>query len=285
MAETFGEALTAVREESGYASSRAFFNKNGGAGFFECTYRHYLNIEGGRALPNVALTRRIASALGLITERSSARRFVMGYLQSLFKDEDMLHLVSFGLADARDELEQSKSPLVEAMSRVNQERIFDLSKEQSKWILKSAENYWAWTILAHDKSSWTAGRLAEATGFDEKAIGKALRELVKLDLAEKEGKAGFLCPLAGRVFQHPNTVVYTKGLESLRRYRDGMAESKGKTLMRYGFFSRGSERELRNYFDYLIKSVQGAEVVSKQTATKDSVFFEVETVVKRILSL
>ncbi|PCI36721.1 MAG: hypothetical protein COB53_08630 [Elusimicrobia bacterium] len=285
MSETFGDALSGVREESGFSSSRSFFNKNGGAGFFDCTYRHYLNIEGGRALPNVALTRRIAAALGLISDRARAKRFVKGYLQSLFRDEDMLHLVAFGLGDAQEDIEKSKSPLIEAMSRVNQERTFDLSKEQSTWILKSAENYWTWTILAHDKGSWNADRIVEATGFDAKTVAKSLRKLVKLELAEKEGKSEFRCQLAGRVFQHPNTKVYTTGLQSLRSYRDGMASSKGKTLMRYGFFSRGSERELRNYFDYLIKSVQGCEVVSKQSSEDDSIFFEVETVVKRILAL
>lgn len=54
-------------------------------------------------------------------------------------------------------------------------------------------------------------------------------------------------------------------------------------MLRYHFFSRAPEAELRHYFHYLIKSVRGAEVCSTQTHGPDTIFFEIETTVKKVL--
>ncbi len=278
----FGKVLTTVRKDAGYPSSRSFFNKNGGTAFFGCTYRHYLNVESGKAVPGVKLIEKIAAALGLLTDRNRARRFILGYLTAFTGSEDMVNLITYALSGPPANLSKVKSQLVESMARVNQQHVFDLSREQSEWTCRSAENYWTWTVLAHDADAWEAKGIAEATGFDSKKIAKALRELVVLKLVEKDGP-GFRCPHAGKVFQHPESRVYPVGLKATRGYRDEMAKKRGDTLMRYFFFSRGPETALRQYFDYLIKSVQGAEIVSSTSKADDSVFFEIETQVRRIL--
>jgi hypothetical protein len=282
MAE-FAVVLKGARETAGYPSSRSFFNRNGGAKFFGCTYRHYLNIESGKAMANGKLIEKIAVALGLLTDRERARAFVLGYLRSTAESEELVNLIVQTLGPAAEKFKGAESPLVDSMARVNQAHTFDLSREQSEWQCRSAENYWTFTIISHDKGAWDAGTIAQATGFDKKKIEKALQELLKFKLVKKQGKDKYLCPHAGKVFQHPDSRIYSVGLSQLRDFREGMTAKHGETMMRYHFFSRAPEAELRHYFQYLIKSVQGAEVCSTMTKGPDTTFFEIETNVRKVL--
>jgi hypothetical protein len=279
----FADVLRDAREEAGYTSSRAFYNRNGGAKFFGCTYRHYLNVESGKTMPSGKLIEKIAVALGLLVDRDRARAFVLGYLHSTADSEELVNLIVQTLGPAPDKFKSAESPLVDSMARVNKAHTFDLSREQSEWQCKTAENYWTFTIVSHDKGAWSAADIADATGFDIKKVDKALKELVKFKLVKKQGKDKFSCPHAGKVFQHPDSKIYSVGLRALRDFRKEMTEKNGETLMRYHFFSRAPEAELRHYFQYLIKSVQGAEVCSTMEKGDDTTFFEIETSVRKVL--
>ena len=280
---SFADVLRSARENAKYTSSRSFFNRNGGTKFFGCTYRHYLNVESGKTMPSGKLIEKIAVALGLLVDREQARAFVLGYLDSVANSEELVQLIVQTLGPAPDKFKGAESPLVDSMARVNQAHTFDLTREQSEWQCKTAENYWTFTIISHDKGSWDAVTIANATGFDEKKIEKALKELVKFKLVQKQGKNKYLCPHAGKVFQHPDSKIYSVGLRSLRDFRKDMTKKHGDTMMRYHFFSRAPEAELRHYFQYLIKSVQGAEVCSTMQKGDDTMFFEIETNVRKVL--
>lgn len=282
--ETFAEALRSVRQDSGYPSARAFYNRAGGAAFMRCTYRHYLNVESGKAAPNAGLVERIAIGLALASRPDRARRLMLAYVRVMGMSEDLVSLLASSLAQPPDQTRGTPSALVDSMARVNQDRVFNLTAEQSAAVTASAEDYWTWAILSHDRGTWTAQALAEATGFPAKDHERALSRLAKLSLVEKRAD-GYSCPHVGRVFQHPDKRIYTLGLESLRRFRSDMAAKKGSELLRYHFFSRGPESELKQYIPFLIKAVQGAEVCSAQTRGPDTAFFEVETAVRRILPL
>ncbi|OIO10050.1 MAG: hypothetical protein AUJ52_05240 [Elusimicrobia bacterium CG1_02_63_36] len=279
----FADVLRHAREQAGYTSSRGFYNRNGGTKFFGCTYRHYLNVESGKTMPSGKLIDRIAVALGLLVDRDRARAFVLGYLNSTAESEELVNLIVQTLGPAPDKFKTAESPLVDSMARVNKAHTFDLSREQSEWQCKSPENYWTFTIISHDKGAWDAGTIADATGFDRKKIESALKDLLKFKLVRKQGKDAYACPHAGKVFQHPDSKIYSMGLSALRDYRKDMAEKNGETLMRYHFFSRAPESELRHYFQYLIKSVQGAEVCSTMEKGPDTTFFEIETNVRKVL--
>ncbi len=279
--ESLSEALKACRLEAGYTSSRAFFLRSGGAKYFGCTYRQYLNVETGKSAPGGRLIRKIAVGLGLGTHKKRARRFLSAYLRLVSGSNDMVKLVINTFSEPKSA--KTGSSIVDSLARVNQQHRFNLTREQSDFICSSPESYWSFTILANDKGSWDSKSLAEVTKFSPQKMDAALKRLVRFRLLKKVKGGRYQCPHAGKVFQHPQSRIYTRGLDSLRAYRGKMAEKRGGTMLRYHFFSRAPEAELRHYFHYLIKSVQGAEVCSTQTHGPDTIFFEIETTVKKVL--
>lgn len=275
--EQLSTVLRRLREKAGYASSRKFFNDHDGRKFFGCTYRQYLNVEAGASIPSSTLMTKIAIALGL-AHKPEARQVMTSYLGALGVTDDLLKLVESALGSAPAHPEG----LVPSLARASQQRGVDLTVEQSKFLCAAYENYWAFTVLANDEAAWEPAVLAETIGAKKPAVVRALAGLLKHGLAEKDGDA-YRCPHVGKIFRHPNSKVYTAGFDALRRYKDELCERKGEALFRYHLCTRGSEAQLRQYFPYLVQAVQGAGVTSLQHKGPDTVFFEVETIVRRLM--
>ena len=275
--DTLGDVLTRMRERAGYPSSRKFFNDHGGRKFFGCTYRQYLNVESGQSIPGSQLMTQISIALGL-AHKPEAREVMTSYLRALGIGEDLLKL----LASALTAETTRPDGLVPSLAKANEGRGVDLSVDQSAFLCAAFENYWAFTVLANDTGSWSAEALAAQIGAAKGATQKALEGLVKLKLISKEKDGTFRCLNVGKIFRHPNSKVYTVGFESLRKYKDRMREKNGEDIFRYHLCTRGGEGQLRQYFPYLVQAVQGAGVCSLQHKGPDTVFFEVETVVRRL---
>lgn len=282
--KTFHLVLRDTRETAGFSSSRAFFNRSGGTAFFGCTYRHYLNIENGKATPSAKQMEKIAIGLSLGARPQDARDLILAYLRVLDTGEELIRLIGTTLAPTSDEIKSRQPALIKSLAKVSDERVYNLTRDQSAFLAAKAENYWTFAVLAHDKGSWSADALSRKTGFDAKAHADALKKLAKLKLLKKT-KTGYQCPYAGRLFQHPDKKIFTTGLDALRGYRNDMAKKVGKTLLRYFYFSRGSESALEQYFQYLIEPIKGADVLTGTKPGADSIFFEIETTVKRVLPL
>jgi len=280
----FSQALRKAREESGHASSRAFYNSLGGQRFFGCTYRHLLNLESGRTAPSAKLMERILIALGLHGNRDRALKFIRAYLETVTGSKEVVRFIEDNLRTPSARVEGAKEPLVDAMARLNRQHRKDLTRKQAETILSSEEVYWIFNMLSHDASTWSVDALAERSGYSTKAVESALKSLKGVKLIKKDGKKGWLCPFVGKVFQFPDDKLVTKGNKTMLGYHAAMAKKQGDTLLRYHFFSRGSEGELRQYFPYLVKGVQGADVCTATRPEEDSVFFEVETTVRRLMS-
>ncbi len=279
--EKLGEILRRLREKAGYPSSRRFFNDHGGRKFFGSTYRQYMNVENGHSVPSPALLRQIIVALGL-AHSQDAGAFAAGYLRSLGFDEDTLKLFVSTLSHAPRTPAEATS-LVRSFARVNQERGLDVSREQFDFLSARFENYWTFTILANDHGAWTPAQLASTIGVSQTLVRRSLAKLLQLGLVRKDASGHYRSPYVGKVIRLPNSAVFPTGFKALRQFKDKMARTRGETLWRFHFTSRGSESHVRQYIPYLVQAVKGAEVCSVQQKGPDTVYFEVESIVRRLL--
>ena len=277
----FCALLPGLREAAGFRSARAFFSANGGRAFFGCTYKQYLNVEGGRSIPQPLLVERLASALRVAVDEAQARRFALAYLRAALGREG---LVDFIVGAVSGKPSGPANPLRQALRRSYSERAEPLSAEQSELIRDSRESYWCFTLLANDKARRAASELAATLGCAEPAVSRALEKLAKAKLVAQGKDGRWHCPKVGRVFLHPRDELYTpKVIASLRRRWDEMAETQGAPLLHQHLFTRASESALRAYFPYLAQTVHGADVYSTSEKGPDTAFFLVEAVVRRIM--
>jgi len=282
--QSFAHVIERLRIKAGYPSSRAFFNKCGGAAFFGCGYRQYLNVEKARSAPSAKLMARVATALKLSQSPNDAREFALAYLRSTIGPGDLLELFvkSLGLAPPPPGTGQP-SALIKGMARHFEARTKLLSQDQANLIWGTKESYWAFMILSNDGGAWNATRMAEKTGLGAIGIAKALVRLEKAGLAAKDAYGNYSYPDAGEVLLYPRAAFYPKGLESLKDHWDAMEVKKGGRLLDRHLFTRASEAEIKAFFPYLLQSLHAADVTTTTREGSDTGFFVIETVVRKML--
>ena len=134
---SFSESLRALRIQSGYPSSRGFFNGLGGRRFFGCTYRQYLNVERGSRTPSAVLMEKISVGLQLAMshDRESAQNLLLAYLRSLVGDGALLKLIIQTMRPS-----ESSGSLTRSLGRRSNEGVVPLTREQSDFIRSNFEN-------------------------------------------------------------------------------------------------------------------------------------------------
>ena len=198
---SFSESLRALRIQSGYPSSRGFFNGLGGRRFFGCTYRQYLNVERGSRTPSAVLMEKISVGLQLAMshDRESAQNLLLAYLRSLVGDGALLKLII-------QTMRPSGAPaLTRSLGRRSNEGVVPLTREQSDFIRSNFENYWTFSLLASDCATWSAEDLAGILGGAPRAVEKALG-VGPFELATKTAPLSELHP--DQTHRHPSTQCF-----------------------------------------------------------------------------
>lgn len=284
MNQEFSPVLRKFREQAGYDSARSFFQALGGRGFFGCTYKQYLNVEGGRSVPQPRLVERLAAGLRIAVDEGRSRDFVLAYLRSLMGREQLYNFVVGALSGKNSVPGGAKSPLRQALRRSFSERTFPLTQAQSTLLCKSGENYWCFTVLSDDRGHWSVHELSRLLGYPEPKVKSALGRLVEAEVAAKDREGKYFCPLAGRVFLHPRDELHAPSVaKALKAHWDLMAQKRGSHILYQHLFTRASESELRNYFPYLAQSVQGADIYSTDEKGPDTSLFLIEATVRKVL--
>jgi hypothetical protein len=281
--DPFVTALRKAREEAGYGSTRAFYNGRGGAKFFGCTYRQYLNVESGKTRPGPRLIEKIVTGLSLAYRKKTAREFFEGYLRSVSGSEEVAKLIVAVLSQTPEQLEKAKSPLVDSMAQLHNERLVNLTADETAIIVKDEVHYWCFTMVTSDAGHWSDKQIAEKLEFPADKVKKALAALAKKGLILKDTKKLYYVEDPTQAINFPSKKVYTRGAQEPRKFRQAMAKRKGEELLNYGLFLRGSESSVRQYMNYLIDSVKGAEVCSTTKEGDDTFFFQIETAVKKVV--
>jgi hypothetical protein len=281
---SFARAVERLRQKAGYGSARAFFNKCGGAAYFGCGYRQYLNIEKARSAPGPKLMARIATALRLSESPDDAREFALAYLRSTLGPGELLELFvkSLGLAPPAAGTGK-QSALIKGMARHFEARTKLLSQDQANLIWSSKELYWTFMILSNDGGAWNAQAIAEKTGLGAIAIAKALVRLEKAGLAAKDAYGNFKYPEPGEVLLYPRAAFYPKGMESLKEHWAAMERKRGQRMLDRHLFTRASEAEVKAFFPYLLQSLHAADVTTTTKPGPDTGFFVIETTVRKLL--
>lgn len=269
----FGTLVRRLRESHGHATARAFFESQGGDAFFGCTYRSYLNVESGYAVPNPHLVERLATALRVPLNEDTAKGFAVAYLRILLGFDDLLEFAVQALAADGS---ASTAPL----GRPDAEYV-RLTPAQAALLYESAESYWCFTLLASTPERRRARELAPRLELPEPVVRHALGRLEGARLASRE-KDGYRRTKSGARLVFPKDET-GRGSAALRRHWDAAAKRRGGArLLHHPFLMLAPETELRNYFPYLSQTVLAADLYATPDDCPDAAFFLVEATVERL---
>jgi hypothetical protein len=187
-ASTFGQVLSGIRRQQGFASAHAFYRSRQGHKTMGISFANYLGLEKGKSLPRSWRLKGIIGALGLPEGSPELRELVRTYLAALLGGEELLELafpqettvpeladVSLGEAAARQALAQ---------------RTVQLS--MSQWaVLGTDEAAYLCHVYLVNTPGWTADKaLAARLKLTPARVAKALQALQKEGIIEREsGKA------------------------------------------------------------------------------------------------
>lgn len=280
----FPALLRKYREDAGFESARAFFNRLGGRAFFGCTYKQYMNVESGRSVAQPPLVSKLTSGLRVAADERRAREFALGYLRSALGRQELVDFIAAALAGQGGASGAGGTPMRRALARSFAERSESLSRGQSDLLISDFTTYWCFAILNNDRAGWKPEALSRAVGRPLAQVRRALGRLLQARLVAQGAGGRFLCPKVGRVFMHPRDEVFTpRVVPALRGFWEEMAAKRGALLLHQHLLTRAPEAELRSYFPYLAQTVQGADIYSSMDPAPDSGFILIETQVRRLL--
>ncbi|MBI4375486.1 MAG: hypothetical protein HY549_03455 [Elusimicrobia bacterium] len=263
--DLFAAIVRRCREASGYPAARAFYQAMGGAAFFGCTYKAYLNVENGVSLPQPRLVERLVAAFRLALHKDLARDFALAYLGLLFGSGEWLDLT------ARTLESQDTGP---GFSRVVGS--LEMTPKQRR-VLSDPEALWCYAVLAQDRDRWSAGGLATFLDLPERAVEKALKSLINVQLICRGG-GRYWSPHAGRLAP---PMIDPASLVS--RHAEALEKSRGYRMMEHPLLIRASETEFRPYFSYFSQSLDKARQHATISGGGDTALFLIEGVVTKLL--
>jgi hypothetical protein len=280
---SFAEALREMRRDAGFATPRAFYNSRGGRRFFGCTYRQYSNVEAGRTLASPRLFEKVASALGLASDPARARRLCSAYLRAWLGDEALCSFMLRSLGAPR--LAPPAGPMARAVAQSHKARLKSLTPEQTALITGSLEGHWAFAVLTHDDGRWTPAQLARVTRLSAAKLRRALERFAATGLFRRDSEGRYWCPEPEREFQLARTGLGPPNLGGLRRHFQRLAARHGGARLVKNLCLRASEAELEAYLPQLLEpGYKGIGLLSAASAGPDTAFFQVETVVRKLMA-
>ncbi len=162
-----------ARIKFGFRSKRAFFYKNGGEEFFNCTYRYYTLIESGKVFPNPEILVRLLIKLQVTSPDV--------YIKELFKTKlssDVTNNYIKFSEPAKETEKKSDSPGVIKVS---------FNEEQFQLLASSREINWLFNIFLFNTGKYTFEKIVGFTGLDRVVIKTYLDRLVATELIKQVG--------------------------------------------------------------------------------------------------
>lgn len=274
----FSEVLRRLRVEAGHSSARGFYRARGGRTAFGCTYKAYLDLEGGRSLPQPALALRVARALG-VRERGRSREFVSAYLGGVLRGTD---LAEFLLRALRGEPPGPADLFQKASESSFAGRCKALNHSQSELLYRDWGAYWCFTFLSNEDGHWSLGSLAKGAGLAPARAKAALAALRRAGLAARDKGGLFFCPDTGRVFTYPRDEFFKpRTFAALKSHWDKMAARRGRRLFGRRLVVRGSESGLRSVLMDLAQTVDGSHIYAVRERGPDTGLFVVSAGARR----
>ncbi len=277
-AMVFSEILRRLREDAGFSSARAFYRARGGRGAFGCTYKAYLDLEGGRSHPQPELALRVAKALE-VRARGGAREFVAAYLGGVLRGTD---LAEFLLRALRGEPPGPADLFQKASESSFAGRCKALTHAQAELLYRDWGAYWCFTLLSNEEGHWRLGELAKACGLPAARAKSALGALSRAGLAARDKEGLHYCPDTGRVFTYPRDEFFKpRTFAALKSHWDTMAARRGRRLLGRRLIVRGSEPDLRAVLLDLAQTVDGAHIYALRERGPDTGLFIVSASARR----
>lgn len=279
----FSRILSRLRRESGHGSARDFYRGNGGRAFFGCSYEQYLNVEGGRSLPQPPLLAKTAIALRVWLKQGAAREFFTAYLRLLFKDEEALGLLTQALSGQGG----TPTPLRQAIQKNTEARRVELTRQQAQTIFSRPASFWCFNVFANDEGDWSAPELSQLLGFPPPSVRAALRGLKREGLVVEPEPGRYKCFSEIKVFWFPNTALFNrdagKKTGTYRSNVEALARRRGTLELYEPLVLRASSAALRQYFPYLTQTVLGADIYSTTQRGADTGLYSIETFVRKLV--
>lgn len=260
----FAELIRRCREEAGYANAGQFYRAHGRE-LMGCTAKAYQNLERGITVPSPALVERLATALRVGLREDRLGEFAAAYLRVLLGQGRFCDFALSTLSGTRDGARR-ESVSVQASRR--------FSAEEARVIHSSKETYWCFVLLSAEAKPQTSADLAEMTGFKQTVIERALAELVDAGVLQKTGAGGFT---SASSFLEDET-----GSRS-EEYWNAVAvgDEKG-ILLEHPLLIRASESDMRQYFSYLMRGLDGVRSLSTRHQGRDTGLFAVDLSLRKL---
>lgn len=284
----FSDMLCRFRERAGHPTARHFFKSAGGPAVFRCSYKQYLNIEGGRCVPRPRLVHALVMTLRLWEDPEKASLFSRAYLSTLIGSEELLDFLVRSLAQPAKAVGSASSLLRKALQRDLEARTLPLTVAQSRLLRQDDLHFWTFALLENDSGAWSPEQISRVVHFPLRRVRKALKDLEREKLVVGLNNDTYRCPHHKRVLIHERPVGRDRfeiapHLPELRKRWDAMARKHGQALFEHYQFLRVSESEFKNYYPYLAQSVRASGVYSRTEKDADTALLVVEARVRRIL--
>ncbi|PCI40371.1 MAG: hypothetical protein COB53_01200 [Elusimicrobia bacterium] len=283
--KNFGKTLRRLREEAGYTTPRAFYRERGGRAFFRCTYRQYSNVETGRSKPSPALFEKIGAGLRLNPDEKRSQELVTAFLQATLGSQSLFNFVQRTFSKGTRPAIDADSPLNRALSQTAKARAHTLTKEQTDLITGSLEGHWVFAILTNDNGLWDAQEIAAVTGFSIPKIRSVLKKFEKTGLLRSDAKGKYGCDLRDKDLYLAGDSFSPIKMEELQKHFKKLSTKHGGDRIVKFTNLRASEAELLSYLPELVEPAhKGLGIYSKSAKGSDTAFFQVATVVHKLLT-
>lgn len=279
MATIFSETLVRLRKEAGYATAYRYFHDNGGAKFFNVSYRNYLMMEQGRNLPVLGRLVKLLVGLHMPIATPAARELTLAWLRAMAGEEPYADLLEPLLAHGAPA--GALNPAEEALRRSLAGKKYHITMPQILATISSFETYKCFFVIETDGGAWTPEALAAAVGIKVPAAARALKDFLKTGLVKAEGKK-YRSRLAGMLVEYPDApAIPREVLGKIKEYQ-GRLERESRVEFGVSGLLRADSDALRGYYPMLKSAVEASYAFSTTKKTAKSAGFFVVSRVHRL---
>lgn len=275
----FSETLIRLRREAGFTTAYQFYYDNGGRGVLKTSYRRYLLMEQGKALPLFPHLPVYIFALRLVPKSSYAFELILAWLKTTTGNEAFKDLIEPML---KEKLEHAiTSPLHKVIKKSLVQKKYYISPVQMEAIVKNRENHFCYMALSSDSGRWTPKDLAAALGLSPAAAANSMKELAKVKILRKVTKDAYKCHLAGSMVELPHADMVPALYQKWKALITALIASGKQVYLRRGIV-RADERDFTNLFPLLSLNISSAASYETTRRTEKTAIFVVENKVLKI---
>lgn len=274
MVTVFSGLLIRRRKEAGFPTAYRFYHDNGGAAALKISYRNYLMLEQGRALPVISRLGRLLFALGLTPGSAQADELVVAWLRTMSGEETFRDILQPLLREERKNF--GFSPLHGAMKMALSGRKHHITPDQLRVILTNRATNLCMVAMSNDTGLWPVEDIAKALGLKRSETAEAMKILAAAKLMKEVKKGVFRCPLAGGNVEYPflNTLDQSFRLK-LEKYNKDLIAS-GAVKSSYGCIIRADSEAFSGFFPVMGLNIATAQTYSVNKKSASSALFFVE---------